>query len=126
MVVPKYHGQDLKWVEYTFKASEGPKEVSRLIIRSIDSNVDAIHSGSVILYRQNPESNFNRTINFPHPDDCVAAINFSDESGYFTADEREIIKNTYKIRINIDTFHTSSKTKSGFKADLFVKKVVSY
>ena len=50
----------------------------------------------------------------------------SDESGYFTADEREIIKNTYKVRINIDTFHTSSKTKSGFKADLFVKKVVSY
>ena len=126
MVVPASGGDNLEWMEYTFKATEGPREVSRLIIRSLPNDVDNIYSGSVILYRQNPEANFNRTINFPHPQDCVMAINFSDDSGHFTADERDIIKNAFKIKINIDSTHTLTKGKRGYKADLFVKKKIVY
>ena len=126
MVVETSNGANLEWIEYTFKAIEGPREVSRLIVRSLSNDVDHIHTGSVVLYRQNPDANFNRTINFPHTDDCVMAINFADGSGHFTADEKEIIKNTYKIRINIDSTHTFNKSKRGFKADLFLKKKVSY
>ena len=126
MIVSASGGENLEWIEYTFKATEGPREVSRLILRSLSNDVDNIHSGSVILFRQNPDANFNRTISFPLPQDCVMAINFSDDSGHFTADEKEIIKNTFKVKINIDSTHTLTKGKRGFKADLFVKKKVLY
>ena len=125
MVVEKSEGTDLQWLEAIFKSTEGPQEVSRLIIRSLDNDVDQIKEGTVTLYRQNPEATVVRSFNFEHPDGCVVAINFQHSSG-FNSTERSTIENTMKIRIDIDLTRTETKNKRGFKADLFIKKKLSY
>ena len=111
-----------------FKISEGDQEVSRLIIRTLGNDVDQIKKGKVTLYRQTPEGNVTLPFSFDSQDYCVVAINFSDSA--FTADERAIIENTYEMQIGIETGSEGTfgvaKAKRGFKADLFIKKKLSY
>ena len=116
--------QDLEYIELRFKVAEGEQEVSRLIIRSLDNDVDQIKEGKVTLFRQSPEGNVTLPFVFDEQKYCVVAINFADSE--FTADERAIIQNTYKMKIGIDNTWAQSKQKRGFKADLFIKKKLSY
>ena len=123
MIVERKDGDDLQWFESTFKTTDGPQELSRVIIRSLSNDVDQIQDGKVTLYRDTPEALLERQFTF-QSEDCVVAINFSDAG--FTADEKSIIENTSKIRINIDRTRSEVKGKRGFKLDLFIKKKLSY
>ena len=125
MVIPKSSDNaNLEWLELAFKATEGTQEIRRLIIRSLDNDIDPIKDGKVILFPQNSEGNVTLPFTFEHPDDCVVAINFSHSD--FTTAEKTIIENTSKIRIDIDDTRGQVKAKRGFKADLFIKKKLSY
>ena len=115
-------GEDLKRIEATFKNATGGKEVTRLIIRTLDNCVDQIKKGRVELYHANSGDMMSRSFDFQNPDNCVLAINFA-ASG-FNSTERNVIENTSKIRVVIDGVHAETKKKRGFKADLFIKKKV--
>lgn len=117
-------GYALEYLELTLKISEGPQEVSRLIIRTLGNDVDQIRKGKVTLFRQNPEGNVTLPFIFEDENYCVVAINFSDSA--FSADDRAIIQNTYKMKIGIEETIGESKAKRGFKADLFIKKKLTY
>ena len=42
MIVERKDGDDLQWFESTFKTTDGPQELSRVIIRSLSNDVDQI------------------------------------------------------------------------------------
>ena len=110
-------GDHLEYLEGTF---EGTQKVSRLIIRTLDNDVDKIKKGNVTLFGATSEDVMSVIFQFSSNDDCVMAINFSDSN--FTTQERNVIDQASKFRITIDAVRAETQNKRGFKADLFVEK----
>ena len=109
-------GEPLEWLEGTF---EGTHKLSRLIIRTL-GDVDKIKKGNITLFGASSAENMTVVFEFSSNDDCVVAINFCDSG--FTVEEKSVIDQASKFRININDVRTETQNKRGFKADLFVKK----
>ena len=105
-------------MDATFKVSEGTRNLSRIIIRTLESNVDQIKEGNVTIH--NSADQMSLMFKFLSNNDCVVAINFQHSD--FNAQEKAIIDNATKIRVSINELRGESRNKRGFKIDIFVKK----
>ena len=104
----------MEWFEGTFK--NGPRQLTRIILRFADPNVDHIRSGEVIVTNASDES---ATVAFDLANvlSCAYMINFE----HTAASTKAIADEATKVKVTVATTFSLANDNVGFKVDVFVR-----
>ena len=105
-------------IEYLEMDFGRAREVKRIIIRSAsDSNVDKLKTGKFTFYKGEETSEL--PFEFETEATCALHINLNSATDPLHAISLE----TDKIRMDVSSFHGVTKSRTGFKIDVFLKEL---